>query len=36
MSKTCGECTYLNINPGKGDLYGKFPCEKLGALPKSL
>lgn len=28
MSKTCGECTYLNINPGKGDLYGKFPCEK--------
>ena len=28
MSKTCGECTYLNVNPGKGDLYGKFPCEK--------
>ena len=28
MSKTCGECTYLNIGPGKGDLYGKFPCEK--------
>ena len=28
MSKTCGECTYLNIDPGKGDLYGKFPCEK--------
>ena len=28
MSKTCGECTYLNISPGKGDLYGKFPCEK--------
>ena len=28
MSKTCGECTYLNIRPGKGDLYGKFPCEK--------
>ncbi len=28
MSKTCGECTYLNIEPGKGDLYGKFPCEK--------
>ena len=28
MSKTCGECTYLNIEPGKGDFYGKFPCEK--------
>ena len=28
MSKTCGECTYLNIDLGKGDLYGKFPCEK--------
>lgn len=27
MSKTCAECTYLNVNPGKGDLYGKFPCE---------
>lgn len=30
MSKTCSDCTYLNIDPGKGDLYGKFPCEKKG------
>lgn len=28
MSKVCAECTYLNINEGKGDLYGRFPCEK--------
>lgn len=27
MSKICAECTYLNVGQGKGDLYGKFPCD---------
>ena len=26
MSKTCGECTYLDLSDG--DIYGKFYCEK--------
>lgn len=26
MSKTCGECTYIDLSTG--DIYGKFICER--------